>query len=149
MFGHPIHAMLVHFPSALFPATLVFQAISLVNHDQSFALAGFYTLVGGLIGGAGALLFGVIDYFKIGTSDPAWKKASIHAVCNLTWLALLAIECGIIVKHGSLANISRAEFIITLISVIGILFSNFLGGELVFHHGIGVFGERVGSKTGK
>ncbi len=142
MFGHPIHAMLVHFPSALFPTTLVLQGISLIKHDPSFAAAGFYTLVGGLIGGAGALTFGLIDYLNMPSSDPAWKKASIHAVCNLTWLTLLAIECGIIAAHSSnISHVSDAEFITTLISVLGILFSNFLGGELVFHHGIGVFTE--------
>lgn len=144
MFGHPVHAMLVHFPSALFPMTLVLQTISLLRHDPSFALAGFYTLVGGLIGGGAALSFGIIDYFKIETSNPAWKKASLHAICNLTWLTLLAVECGIMLKHQSqMSHVAIADFVITLVAVVGMLFSNFLGGELVFHHGIGVFAENI------
>ena len=139
MFGHPVHAMLVHFPSALFPMTLVLQAIALFRHDTTFAAAGFYTLAGGLIGGIAALAFGVIDYFKIDTKNPAWKKASLHAICNLTWLTLLAVECGIILKHQSqMSHVAIADFVITLVAVVGMLFSNFHGGELVFHHGIGV-----------
>ena len=143
MFGHPVHAMLVHFPSALFPMTLVLQGIALFRHDTTFAAAGFYTLTGGLIGGIAALGFGVIDYFKIDTKNPAWKKASLHAICNSTWLTLFGIECGIILKHpANMYHVSAAEFIITVVCVAGMMVSNFFGGELVFHYGIGVFAEK-------
>jgi len=136
--GHPIHAMLVHFPSALFPVSLALDVIGLVSSDSSFASAAFYTLAAGLAGGAAAALFGAIDYFKIPSSHPAWLKATFHGGLNVIWLFSFAALFGARLKGYPEARIASAgAIIVTAILVIGVVVANFLGGELVFRHGIG------------
>lgn len=143
MFGHPIHAMLVHFPAALYPVTLVLDVLARVQRDGSFAAAGFYTATAAVAGAAGAALFGAIDYLKLDSANPAWLKASLHAGLNIVWASLFAVIFGLQLPHyPAVPPPSNALIILAGVGTVGMLFSNFLGGELVFRYGIGTRPEK-------
>lgn len=136
--GHPVHSMLVHFPSALFPMSLIFDIISVVMQNQCLACAAFYCIGGGLLLGFAAACAGAIDYSHLPSTNPAWNKASLHALLNVLWMTLFAIVFGLKVKH--FPNITLAnpiEIIISVVSVIGLIYSNYLGGDLVFRYKLG------------
>lgn len=136
--GHPLHSMLVHFPSALFPMSLIFDIISVVMQNQCLACAAFYCIGGGLLLGLAAACAGAIDYSHLPSTNPAWNKASLHALLNVLWIILFAIIFGL--KSKSYPNIALAspiEIIISAIGVIGLIYSNYLGGDLVFRHQLG------------
>src|SRR5690348_7948551 len=97
--GHPIHSMLVHFPSALFPMTLIFDVISVCIQNNCLACAAFYCLAGGLFFGVIAACAGAIDYVRIPPNHNAWNKASLHALLNVTWIILFSIVFGLKLKH--------------------------------------------------
>ncbi len=136
--GHPIHLMLVHFPSALFPTSLIFDAMGLILHKNSLAEAAFYSMAGGLLGGFAAALFGAVDYFKLAAENPAWRKASKHALLSLAWLLLFTTALGL--RRGHYPDFELAtwpQLILSTLGVFGLLFSNYLGGELVLKHRLG------------
>ncbi len=138
LFGHPIHAMLVHFPAALLPAGVMMDVASSLTGDVSLALAAFYTLVFGVITGACAALFGAIDYLSIPSTNPAWKTASAHGLLNAIWISAFAVIVGVRLRAFPHLPVSSALALVAeVILVIGILISNWLGGQLTFGYGIG------------
>ena len=139
LFGHPIHSMLVHFPSALLPVSVIFDVLGFFSNDQVFASSAFYTLAAGLIGGMGAAVFGAMDFYRLSPTHEAWSKAGLHAVLNILWLCLFTILLGLRIKHYPQIELATPiELIISIAGVLGLIFSNFLGGDLVFHHRLGV-----------
>jgi len=142
MFDHPIHAMLVHFPSALFPMSLALDALARFGGGSSFAVAAFYAMAGGLLGGVAAAVFGAMDYFRLPATHVAWKKASLHAFLNFVWLMWFGVLFGLRLKqYPQIELATTLEIILSGVAVAGLLFSNFLGGELVFRHKLGVIEE--------
>lgn len=139
LFGHPIHSILVHFPSALFPVSVLFDWLAVLLNNVPLANAAFFTLGAGLIGGLCAAVFGAMDYYRLPSNHKGWKKAGLHAVLNILWLILFTILFGLrINQYPHIEFATTAELIISLIAIIGLIFSNFLGGDLIFRYKIGV-----------
>ncbi|MFZ6009373.1 MAG: DUF2231 domain-containing protein [Bacteroidota bacterium] len=134
---HPVHIMLVHFPSALLPVDLIFQVMAHVRGDHTLAVAAYYCLMGGVIGGWIAVLSGMTDLFLYLTKegDKAIKTGLTHAwiqtgvVTGFT--AILAFEYKTFsnVLHLPL-GLAIAKGILLLVMFAG----NYLGGELLFNH---------------
>lgn len=139
LFGHPIHAMMVHFPSALFPMSWLFDVGAMLFNSSCLSCAAFYSIAAGIVLGFVAAIFGSIDYVNLPSSHPAWNKASLHALLNITWLIIFSILFGLRLKsYPSIPFASLPELILSTIAVAGLIFSNFLGGDLVFRHKLGI-----------
>lgn len=138
VFGHPIHAMLVHFPSALFPMSLFFDIGAYFLQNTCLACASFYSLGAGILFGFAATLVGSIDYARLPATHAAWNKASLHALLSVTWLVLFAIVFGLKLKQNAiLALPTIGQIVLSTVGVMGLIFSNFLGGDLIFRHKVG------------
>jgi len=138
LFGHPIHMMLVHFPSALFPLSASFALISFLLHNNELALFNFYIICTGAAMGWLALIFGIIELLQIQELEAPFKIALIHGGLNSLWVSVFTILAGVQVKYYPIIPVpSLAQVIIEIAVVLMMLYSNFLGGELVLKHGIG------------
>jgi uncharacterized membrane protein len=137
--GHPIHPMLIPFPIALWVFSLVADLIYLWRGDAAWEWVAFYTLAGGIVGALLAAVFGIIDYFGIKdrkvSSIAAW-----HARINV--LALLIFAGSFYLRTTSGARMVDGSLTIPVaLSVVGVILitiSGWLGGELVFKHGVAV-----------
>jgi uncharacterized membrane protein len=139
LFGHPIHSMLVHFPSALFPVSVAFDVLAFIFKDDGLAIAAFYTLAAGLIGGIAAAIFGAMDFYRIPSTHEAWGKAGRHACLSILWLCLFTILFGLRIKQYPQIQLATVtELMISIAGVIGLIYSNFLGADLIFYHRIGI-----------
>lgn len=142
--GHPIHSMLVHFPSALFPTAWFFDIVSIITKHSLYSLIAFYMLGLGVIAGILAASFGAMDYMLLSPKHPGWKKASIHACLNIIWLIIFGTIFGVnMMDYPNIKIISLSQMIILSFSVLGLIFSNFLGGELVFRHRVGIIEDHI------
>jgi len=92
--GHPIHAMLVHFPAALIPTSLIFEIVGWFTKNNLFSAFAFYTLAIGVLVGVVAAIFGSIDYARLPPEHIAWKKASLHGLLNVIWLMVFGVFFG-------------------------------------------------------
>ena len=54
LFGHPVHPMLVHFPTALFTAGFLFSLAGYLFSDAGLVTAAFYSIGFGLVAGLAA-----------------------------------------------------------------------------------------------
>src|SRR5690349_8452568 len=83
LFKHPIHVMLIHFPSALLPMDLVCYAIYYFTGDASFAFASFYALAGAVVTGWLSVVFGAMDIISIPPEKrTVMQKALLHGGIN-------------------------------------------------------------------
>jgi uncharacterized membrane protein len=137
---HPVHPMLIPFPIALWIFSLVADVIYLWRGNLIWRdYIAFYTLAGGIIGAAAAAVPGIIDWLSI--KDRAVKKiADWHARLNV--IALLIFAADFYLRTASGARFVGSSLTIPLaLSVLGsilITISGWLGGEMVYVHGVAV-----------
>ena len=138
--GHPIHPMLIPFPIGLLVFSLIADVIYLWRGNPVWEnYIAFYTLLGGIIGAAAAAVPGLIDWASL-TDPAAVKIANWHARVNITGLVIFIVSFYLRTASGSkwIASLPRLPFILSLIGVIGLSVAGYLGGELVFRHGVAV-----------
>jgi uncharacterized membrane protein len=140
MARHPIHPMLIPFPIALWVFSLIADVIYLWRGNPAWRdWIAFYALLGGVIGGAAAAVPGLIDWLSL--KDPeAVKVANWHARLNVIALLIFAASFYLRTAGGS-RWVGGSYTVPVLLSVVGVLLitiSGWLGGELVFKHGVAV-----------
>ena len=144
--GHPIHPMIIPFPIALWVFSLVADVVYLWRGNPIWRdWIAFYSLLGGIIGGAAAAVPGLIDWLSI-TDRAVVKIANWHARLNV--IALLVFVASFYLRTTSGASLVNNSYTIPLaLSVLGVVLitvSGWLGGEMVFKHGVAV---SSGSRT--
>jgi uncharacterized membrane protein len=106
----------------------------------------FYTLLAGIIGAALAAVFGMIDRLGMRETD-AIPTANMHAALNV--IALLVFVASFYLRTTSGMRMTGGSytvpFVLSLIGVIIIAISGYLGGELVFRYGVGVVDRSEGA----
>ena len=138
--GHPIHPMIIPFPIALWVFSIVADVIYLWRGTSMWRdYIAFYTLLAGIFGAAAAAVPGLIDWLSL--KDPAVVKiANWHARLNV--IALLIFGASFYLRTTSGAELVNGSYTIPFaLSVLGvnlISVSGYLGGELVFKHGVAV-----------
>ena len=137
LFGHPVHPMLVAFPLGLLVVAPVWDGIAWLGIMADARTAGYFCTLAGLAVGGLAAITGFVDLIKIPPSKPAAVKVALaHASCALVALCLsgtaLAFRGGVAARPG--AGVVGLEGAGALL----LLATGWLGGHLVFGHGIGV-----------
>jgi len=137
--GHPIHPMLVHFPTALFTVSVLFDLIGTGFSEQSFFTASFYCIGAGLAGGVLAGVFGLIDYVRLAGNDRLFQKASLHALLQVSALMVFGVIFGLRYTSASDIHVPEpTELAVSGVAVLLMLAGNYQGGNLVFVEGVGV-----------
>lgn len=142
--GHPIHPMLVPFPIALWIFSLASDFIYLFGFGgpvwKDIAL---YTIVAGVGGGLAAAVPGYLDYRAI-TEPLTAKIAERHMIINVSLVLLFSINVLLRLSTGPHAI---APVVLSVVGVVGLAISGWLGGELVYVKGVGVQDQQLSSKA--
>ena len=137
--SHPIHPMLIPFPLALWTFSLISDAIFYFGgRNPAWENVAFYCLAGGIVGGALAAVPGIIDYFSIKDKKVS-KIAAWHARINV--LALLIFIASFYLRTDKGLRLVGHLTIPVLLSVLGVILisiSGYLGGEMVYVHHVAV-----------
>lgn len=138
--GHPIHVMLIHFPSALFPMELVCYFLFYYTGQASFATAAFYAMAGGVALGWIAALFGALDLTKIPSHKPAvLKKALIHGSINCTVVIVYTVFFYSLYKKYPELPAASLPLVITKACIVGFMIAgNYIGGSLILEDKLGI-----------
>ena len=132
--GHPVHPILQAIPAAVLPASTTFDVLAyLAEDEEGLSKAGHYALIFGLLGAAGAATTGVLDYYEI-ENEPVRRTALYHGLSNV---ALIGCYLASLRNRDSHRAGSKALLLSVLgASLIGV--SGYLGGKLVYEHGVRV-----------
>jgi uncharacterized membrane protein len=135
--GHPIHPMLVPFPIVCFIGTFVLDLIY-VRGSEDVARFSTWTLIVGLAFAALAAVAGLTDF--AGDSRVRSTDAVKHMVANV--LAVLIELANLVLRLRDPGSIGSAGVYLSGLVVLVLLYSGWKGGDLVYHHGIGVQDHR-------
>ena len=136
--GHPSHPMFVHFPTALFPTSLLFDLISWGITEPELVKAAFYNISVGLAGALLAMLTGFVDYFGMSRRSKKYQVTTWHMLANLPLVLIFAISLGL---RSLELDVTRTPLYLLVLSLIGLpllMVGNYFGGELVYRMGMRV-----------
>lgn len=153
--GHPLHPILVVFPLALYPLALigdiVFLAVFFIGGKVDpfwWSLAGWALLLG-LVFQAQASLPGLIDWLNIPMSAPSKRTGTYHLITAI-FLSILALaslllrvfhnwgEAPSTLVFGAASGWAYVAIVLNVFLNLVAPFQGWLGGHLVYVHGIGV-----------
>jgi uncharacterized membrane protein len=132
--GHPIHAMMVHFPIALVIATLGSDMFWWLTGDAFFLRTGLWAAAFAFVTGVAAAIAGTAElvFVKgIRIRVASWT----HATAAMTLIAIMGANWGLrltdadVLPHGLALSVLAAVFT---------GFAGWHGGKLVLDHGVGV-----------
>lgn len=139
--AHPTHAMFVHFPTALYPAALVFGLISRVQHSADAAHAATLMIALGILATVPAALTGLLDWSGM---VPRSTKRSVATKHMLYQVAALILAVGslllLVIDRGGPVPILGLVVLGT--AVVVMIAGNWLGGVLVYRMAMRVGGSR-------
>jgi uncharacterized membrane protein len=145
--GHPIHPMLVPLPIGLWIFSFVCDLIFMFGSGAPvWKTVALYTMVGGLVGALLAALPGLVDLLSLPPGPR--KTAIIHMSINLTVVAIFALNIWLRVSAGDAGATSTRPVWLSLLAIALLAVSGWLGGKLVYEHGVAVDTERPGGGRG-
>jgi uncharacterized membrane protein len=125
--------MLVAFPIGLLGFSLVADILDRVTLNPSWSTVAFYTLGGGLVGALLAAGPGLVDLVSM--LDPQAKRIGIsHMVTILTAVGVFAVDF-LLRWTGQTGGL---PFALSILGVVLISVGGWLGGEMVYVHGVAV-----------
>lgn len=138
--GHPLHPAMVHVIVACWPAALLFDGLS------QFGIGGvpmvrtaFVAIALGLLLTLAAVPSGLADWWDIKSGRPAWRLGLYHLVLNVITAILFAVNLGLRLGDAWNAAITpRVPLLLSIVGVLLLLISGYLGGRMVYEHGTSV-----------
>lgn len=137
--GHPIHPMLIPFPIALWSTSFAVDVLFYFVRNDSLLLISKFLLAAGCLGALAAALPGFVDFLGLRQREVK-RLARWHAILNVLALVIFAASFYLRTRAGApmVDYHLRIPFLLSLLGVILITISGWLGGELAYKHGVGV-----------
>ena len=138
IFKHPLHIMLIHFPTALLPMDLCLSYLFYRTGNESFGAAAFYCLITAVVMGLLSGITGLIDLIMI-KDKTIMAAALVHGGINLT--AILVFSIFAYKGWNMYPQIERPTITLLALKLVLVLFifvGNYLGGKLILKHHIAI-----------
>ncbi|WP_027997653.1 DUF2231 domain-containing protein [Sinorhizobium arboris] len=135
--GHPIHPMLVPFPIALLVAAFVSDLVYLANGNSFWADVSMWSVGAAIVTAALAALAGLTDFLgnsRIRAINDAWR----HMIGNVIVVLLAIASFWLRYENGAADAVWPFGLLLSLMIVLLLLYTGWKGGELVYHHRIGI-----------
>ena len=133
--GHPLHPVIIPLPIGLWIFSLVSDLIFKFGYGGAvWNDVAFYTLGGGILGALIAALPGLVDLTSL--TNPKTKSIAIwHMFINLLAVAVYCVNFWLRMHRAPGDNL---PIVLSVIGVVLITISGWLGGELVYVRGVAV-----------
>ena len=133
--GHPIHPMLVPIAIGCFIFSFASDLLCLATGDtQLFSTLAYYTMIGGILGALAAAVPGLIDLLSL---PPGFTKGIAIKHMSINLLVVAIYVCNAWMRHGNPGSL-KVPMILSLVTILLLLVSGWLGGKMVYEAGVGV-----------
>ena len=142
--GHPTHPPLTDATIGLYTGAAAFAVLGAVGvSEENLAVGWWLTLVAGLIVTVPTAVTGLLDWLKISRGSALWRTATAHLVAMLT--ATVIFLAAAVVGHGGYVDreVTGGALTLTLTGFVLLTAGGWLGGTVVFVHGMRVEHERA------
>jgi uncharacterized membrane protein len=136
--GHPLHPPLTDATIGIYTGAAAFGVLSVLGVSEgNMATAWWLALIAGLVVTGPTALTGLIDWLSITWGTPLWRTASVHMLSMLTATVFLLAA---IFGHGDYvdAEVNGGSLTLTLVGFGFLTLGGWLGGTVVFVHGMRV-----------
>jgi uncharacterized membrane protein len=130
---HPVHPILQAIPASMLPASTTFDVLARLGDEEGLSEAAHYSLIFGLVGAVGAAATGALDYFEI-ENRPVRRTALYHGLTNVALVGSYVLS--LLRRKDHKARGTALAFSVLGAALIGL--SGYLGGKLVYEHGVRV-----------
>ena len=137
--GHPLHPPLTDVTVGLYTGATAFAVLSALGiSEANLATAWWLALIAGLIVTGPTALAGLADWLVIPRGTPLWRTATLHLTAMVTATVLFLIAA--IAGHGDYVDksVGGGPLVLTLIGFAILTLGGWLGGAIVFTHGMRV-----------
>jgi uncharacterized membrane protein len=137
--GHPLHPPLTDATVGLYTFAAGAAILSRLGvSEENLATAWWLALVGGLIVTVPTALTGFADWLTIARGTSLWRTATLHLTAMLTATVVFAITAG--AGHADYVDqtVGGGALVLTLIGYGVLALGSWLGGAIVFVHGMRV-----------
>jgi uncharacterized membrane protein len=146
-YGHPFHASLVPVPIGAFVCVL---ALDIASHRAAdgtgYARAATVVLGIGLLFAVVAAVFGLMDYAQLPRRTAVNRTATTHMILNLLVVAVLGGS--FLARLGNDDGaVPTGLVLLTVVALLVLGVSGWLGGHLAYRYGVRVADERVQSEA--
>ena len=146
--GHPLHVVLVHLPIGLYVISLILDIVSYFVEDGSpYVRAAFQTMVIGTVAGLLSVFPGIADWLDIREDHPAKQIGIYHMVLNPLLLTVYGVNIAIRVQWPYDDRTRPMWLGLSILGVVLLSISGYLGGLMVYDDGIGVGRHRRRGRT--
>lgn len=136
---HAWHPVIIHLPLIAFAIAIFFDLVDSWRGTSRFRHAANYLWGFAFLGGAFAIASGLIAYNRVDHSEQAHDLMTLHrnvALASMTALLIAAV-------WRWRQPTSKAASVFAALAFGGLLWVGYLGGELVFHNGVGIPTRRL------
>jgi uncharacterized membrane protein len=144
-YGHPVHPIAVTLPIGAWVCSLVFDVVSFFSTEpRIWSVGAMWLVLLGVLGAAGAAVFGVLDLRNLPHGTAAFNTGRLHAALNSTALVIFLI--GFIWRFRTQDSWDASPvgpLVLSIIGMVVVSVSGFLGGKLSYHYGVRVADESV------
>lgn len=137
--GHPLHPPLTDATIGIYTAATAFGVLGAVGVSEgNMATAWWLALVVGLVVTGPTAITGLVDWLGIERGSELWKTATAHLVAMVSATVFFLVAA--IVGHGGYVDreVTGGGLVLTLIGFGLLTVGGWLGGTIVFVHGMRV-----------
>jgi uncharacterized membrane protein len=136
LFGHPLHPMLVPFPIVCFIGALLTDLAYVASANVQWTNFSIWLITAGLVMGGLAAVTGMIDYLGDKRVRAA-RPATPHMIINLSVFDIEIFNAFVHSRDGW-TSVVPTGLTLSIVSVLLLAVSAWLGGSLVYKHRVGV-----------
>ncbi len=134
----PVHPIFVHFPIALLFLSVAADLVAFFSHSASLRNTGWWALIGAASGGVVTVAAGIYDMRRANLEEEVHHRVHQHMKVGF---ALLTAIIGLTVWRWTVYRqpalpVSAIYLDCALLTVGLAAFQGWLGGELVYSHGV-------------
>jgi uncharacterized membrane protein len=137
--GHPLHPPLTDATIGAYTfATLAATADVLGISDDAATHAWWLALFAGLLFTVPTAFTGFADWLRIESGTPLWRTATAHMIVNLVAAAVFLAALLVGKESFDTGDIDAPSFVLTAVALGILTLGGWLGGSIVFVHGMRV-----------
>ncbi len=140
--GHPLHPPLPDAVIGAYTTAAVLAVIGAIGWIEDAAgKGGWLALVVGLVFGALAAVTGLADLLRMDSRTPVWRTAILHMLAMVAATALFALAAVFQYAGFAEGRVTTAGLVLTLVGFAVLTLGGWLGGTVVYVHGMRVMSE--------
>ena len=142
--GHPLHPPLTDATIGMFVLAGGLAVLGALGvSEDATGKACWLALIGGLVVALPTAATGFADWIRLDWGSPRWRTATQHLTAMLSAVVLFAVAAWLQHRGWERGEVTTGGLIFTIVGVLVLTLGGWLGGSIVFVHGVRVL-ERDG-----